>query len=70
MAILEVTTRVPPMPSICIGSGLPMIHFSTVSRRGPGGGMTDLERKTALLVPPRMYAAGMPYCSIEELIIV
>src|SRR5690606_37300230 len=55
---LLVLEYVPPSPSICIGSGLPMMSRTTASRSGPGGGTSLACTKTPLLVPPRISTAG------------
>ena len=59
MAILDVTNRVPPMPSICSGLGVLMRHFSTRSLKGPGAGISTSLRKSALFDSLRMYTPGM-----------
>ena len=62
ITVLLVLEVAPPMPSICLpyGSGLPItrIRSGRARRRDPAGQV--LRRKnTPLLVPPRMYSAGM-----------
>src|SRR5919197_6561913 len=51
---LLVLECVPPSPSICMGSGVPMSSRSSASRSGPASGRSPERRNTPLLVPPRI----------------
>jgi len=55
---LLVLEYVPPRPSICMGSGLPMMSSISRSRSSPGGGRSLAWRNTPLLVPPRIRTTG------------
>ena len=61
-ATLEVELTVPPIPSICFTSGVPITFRKISGHCFSSAGRSSLWKKTALLVPPRMYTQGNFRC--------
>ena len=61
-ATLEVELTVPPMPSICFTSGVPMTFRKMSFHSLSSAGRSSLWKNTALLVPPRIYTQGNFRC--------
>ena len=60
IAALEVSGPAPPRPSICRGSGLPMIRRRRASRSLGSEGRSPSTKKAPLDVPPRINVQRMP----------
>ena len=57
-ATLLVEDTVPPIPSICLGSGVPITFIMISGHSSRLAGRSSSWKNTALLVPPRMYTQG------------
>ncbi len=51
---MEVSGCAPPIPSICLSSGLPMIRSSRSSRSPGSAGRSDARKYAPFDVPPRI----------------